>query len=89
MWNQSHSPNIALSTRILMDVLMNLAMDTTTRINMDTLRSVSPTLLTLLRQISSKLDDTAASALIGNVVTSIVSNQPTSTSVFSNFGKHQ
>ena len=42
------------------------------------LQSVSSTLLSLLKKISSKLDNTPADALIGNIVTNVVSTQPTS-----------
>ena len=49
------------------------------RMNMDiAMQSVSSTLLALLEKISNKFGNTATSALIGNIVTSVVTNQPTS-----------
>ena len=49
-----------------------------TRITVDIAQqSVSSTLLSLLKKISSNLDNTPASALIGNIVTNVVSTQPT------------
>ncbi len=43
----------------------------------DALDVVSPTMLSLLSKISDKLNHTKPAALIGNIITSIITNQPT------------
>ena len=49
-----------------------------TKINMDiALQPVSPTLLTLLTKVSGKLGSTAQGAMIGNIITNVISNKPT------------
>ena len=49
-----------------------------TKIYMDiALQPVSPTLLTLLTKVSGKLGSKAQGAMIGNIITNVISNKPT------------
>ena len=49
-----------------------------TKINIDSaLQPVSPTLLTLLTKVSGKLGSKAQGAMIGNIITNVISNKPT------------